>query len=187
MLRAFSRFRKDKKGLAAIEFAFVAPVMLTFFFGLVEVSQALICRSSVINLAATGADLIAQESSVSSADMTNVFNALSATLFPYPTAPAKITITSLVDNNANDSGKVAWSCTHGGTARAVNAIVPIPYTAGNPPLITPGGGGSIIFAEVTYDYTSAISSYFVGPVTFTNTYYSKPRLVAQVPKTGACP
>ena len=77
------KFWKQTSGLAAVEFAFVLPVMLSFFLGLIEVSQALSCRASVTDLAATGSDLVAQESSVTTADMTNVFSALSAMLFPF--------------------------------------------------------------------------------------------------------
>ena len=167
-------------GLAAVEFAFVLPVMLSFFMGLVEVSQGLACRANVTNLASTGADLIAQESSVQGSDMTNVFGALSAMLFPYSTSGAQITISSIVDNNTATTGKVAWSCTQGGTARAANSTVTIPQG-----LITPGGGGSVILAEVRYSYSSPISTYFVGNVTMTNNFYAKPRLVAQIP-LSAC-
>ena len=176
-----NRFWKQTNGLAAVEFAFVLPIMLSFFLGLIEVSQALSCRASVTDLAATGSDLVAQESSVTTADMSNVFNALSAMLFPFDASKAKITISSIVDNNTTTTGKVAWSCTDGGTARSTNSVVTVP--AG---LIVPGGGGSIILSEVTYNYGSPISGYFVKNLTMTNTFYSKPRLVAQIP-LAACP
>ena len=46
------RFRKAKDGLAAVEFALLLPVMITLFFGVVEVSLALMCRADVTNVAA---------------------------------------------------------------------------------------------------------------------------------------
>ena len=137
------RFWKQNGGLAAVEFAFVLPVMLSFFLGLVELAQGMACRADVTNLASTASDLIAQESSVTAGDMSNVFNALSAMLYPFPTTGAQITISSIVDNNTTTTGKVAWSCTQGGTARAANSVVTIPTG-----LITSGGGGSVIMAEV---------------------------------------
>src|ERR1700689_4415332 len=167
MLRTLIHFRKDKEGLAAVEFAFVAPVMLTFFFGLVEVSQALLCRSDVINLASVGSDLVAQESTVSDTDMANVFSALNATLFPYDTSKATIVIASLVDNNVVGQGKVAWCngytnnartdavCATGPVNYSVNQVITMPSTAGGPYLITPGGGGSVIVATVIYNYSSS--------------------------------
>ncbi len=175
------KFWKQTSGLAAVEFAFVLPIMLSFFLGLIEVSQALSCKASVTDLAAAGSDLVAQEASVTTADMTNVFNAMSAMLFPNDVTKAKITISSIIDNNTATTGKVAWSCTHGGTARAVNSVVTVPTGT-----IVQGSGGSVILAEVSYTYASPISTYFVKNMTMTNTFYSKPRLVSQI-SLVACP
>ena len=66
-------------------------------------------------MSATAADLIAEESSVSSTDLTNVYNALNAMLFPFATGPATITITSVIDGGTGNAPKVAWSCTQNGT------------------------------------------------------------------------
>jgi Flp pilus assembly protein TadG len=191
MERLFTRFRKDREGLAAVEFAFVAPVMLTFFFGLFEVSQALMCRSNVTNLASTAGDLVAQKGSVNDADVNNVFAALGAMLFPYDTSKATIIIASVVDNNVSGQGKVAWcnayknnaradaACANGGVDYSAGKVITLPNTS----LVTKGGGGSVIVSNVLYNYSSPVSSYFVGSVTMTNTFYAKPRLVAQVPHT----
>ena len=108
MAKRFLALWKDKGGLAAVEFAFVLPVMLTFFLGLIEAGQALGCRADVTNMASIGADLIAQESQVNNADMSNVFSALNEMLYPYDTSKATITVYSIVDNGTSGTGKVAW-------------------------------------------------------------------------------
>ena len=41
MRKFLRRYWKSQKGLAAVEFAFVLPIMLTMLLGLVELSQAL--------------------------------------------------------------------------------------------------------------------------------------------------
>lgn len=56
------QFPNAKGGLAAVEFALLLPVMITLFFGVVEVSLALLCRADVSIMASTAADLIGQES-----------------------------------------------------------------------------------------------------------------------------
>ena len=76
---------------------------------------------------------------------------------------------------------MAWSCTYGGTARTANSVVTVPTG-----IIVPGGGGSVILSEVTYNYGSPISGYFVKNLTMTNIFYSKPRLVSQI-SLVACP
>jgi Flp pilus assembly protein TadG len=90
--RAWRRFRRDHKGLAAVEFALILPVMITLFFGIVELSMALAARADVTNMASIAADLVAQESSMTAQDMSNVFAASSAILYPYSTTPATITV-----------------------------------------------------------------------------------------------
>jgi Flp pilus assembly protein TadG len=180
MLKLFGRLRKDKGGLAAVEFAFVLPVMLSFFLGLVELGQALGCRADVQNMASIGSDLIAQESQVTSTDMTNVYGALNAMLFPFPTSGSQITISSIVDSGTAGVGRVAWSCTQGGTALATNSN----WTLPNSSLITAGGGGSVILTQISYTYSMPVSQLFLGNVTWTNVFYSKPREVAQIPKVS---
>ena len=171
-----------------MEFAFVAPIMLGMFFGVSELALALGAKGDVTNLASVGADLVAQESSVTTTDMTNVFSALSAMLFPYSTANAQVTISSVIDNNTTTSGKVAWSCSQGGTPRATNSVYTFPSTAQG--VITSGSGGSVIMAEVTYSYSLPFSISISGainlsgPYTMTNTFYSKPRRVSQIPPAG---
>ena len=105
MRRRLLQFLKRRDGAIAVEFAFVAPVMLGMFFGLTELALALGVRADVINLSSVGSDLIAQESAVSTSDMTNVFSALSAMLYPYSVTPAQITISSVVDNNTSTTAR----------------------------------------------------------------------------------
>jgi Flp pilus assembly protein TadG len=175
-------FGQDKRGVAAIEFAFVLPVMLTFFLGLVELGQALGCRADVQNMASTGSDLIAQESTVTTGDLANVYAALGAMLYPYPTAGTQITISSIVDSGTAGTGKVAWSCTQGGTKLATNSN----WTLPNSSLITAGGGGSVILTQISYNYSATMSQIFVGNVTWTNTFYTKPRNVAKITGPASC-
>jgi Flp pilus assembly protein TadG len=179
------RFRKAKDGLAAVEFALLLPVMITLFFGVVEVSLALTCRADVTNVASTVADLIAQESTVSTSDMTNVFSAANAILYPYSTTPAQMTVTSIVydtGTNSLTSGKVAWSCTRGGTARSPGTTVNLPAN-----LMT--ANGSVIMSEVNYSYTSPTTKVITGPQLMTNTFYTKPRRVLAItgPTPANCP
>lgn len=48
--------------------------------------------------------------------------------------------------------------------------------------------GSIIIAEIAYNYASPTTKVITGPINFTNNFYAKPRRVAQLaaPACG-CP
>ena len=117
-------------------------------------------------------------------------------LYPYSTTPAKITISSVIDNNSaaaaggnNPSGTVAWSCTQGGTVRSGTYTFPTAAQG----VITRGSGDSVIMAEVTYTYTLPFTvsipgfASLTGPYTMTNTFYAKPRRVQKITAPSACP
>jgi len=175
MLTILGRIRAARSGMAAVEFALILPALLAMIFGAIEVTNVLLVRADVGNITSSAADLIAQESTVGDADMTNVFNALSALIYPYSTTGARIVITSVIDDG-HGGGKVAWSDAYNGTARTVGTAVTVPSG-----LITTGG--SVVMSEVTYAYTTP-STYLVNiPVTMTNTFYSHPRRVAQIART----
>lgn len=170
MLRRAASCLRDRKGLAAVEFALIAPVMVAMFYGVVELSSAIDCNSRVARVSSTVADLVAQSTAVSSADTTNIFNAANAILFPYAAANAKVVVSSLV---ANSSGVVTveWSDPQNTSKRT------------SPPANIPAGilpaNTSVIYAEVTYSFTPAIS-YFLGTINLTGNFYSKPRRSVKV-------
>lgn len=196
MVRKLRRFRRDKKGLAAVEFALILPVMITLFFGIVELSMALAARADVTNMASIAADLVAQESTLTSQDMANVFAASSAILYPYSTTPATITVYSIIDNGTS-AGQVLWSCTKTGSGNATNGPTAPPAgttggdmiaatnldSSGNPKF---GGLGSVILATINYNYASPTTQVVTGPVTMKNMFYTKPRRVARIAKPAAC-
>jgi len=162
-------FRKDQSAMAAVEFALIAPFMVLVFFATVELGAAVDVRARVTDVAATASDLVAQETSVSTSDMSNVFAALNSILYPYPSAPAQIVISSLVDNGRGAT-TVAWSSAQNATPLVVGATVSVPTG-----LITSGSGQSVILTQITYPYTPPLATYSTGTFTMTSKFYSRPR------------
>jgi len=60
-LKAFGR---DQRGLAAVEFALIAPAMILLYCGLVEVCQAIIASRKTDHVASAVADLVTQADAV---------------------------------------------------------------------------------------------------------------------------
>ena len=184
------RFRRDRSGLAAVEFAFLLPVMITIFFGLVEVSAAVECRADVADIAGTAADLVAQVNTASTADISNVFNAANTILYPFydatsqntaQTVKPNLTIASVIDNGAADkkSGVVAWVCAQGTAAVSVGQVV----NFGQPLMNT---GGSVIYSVVSYNYSSPTTKVIAPNIIMGNSFYTKPRRTLQI-ALQSCP
>jgi Flp pilus assembly protein TadG len=157
-------------------------VLVTLLLGTVEVCNALECHTKVTELASTAADLVAQETTLSAADMTNIFDATTSIIYPFPANNAKIIITSIL-SDGNGGGKVGWSVAKNTT----------PRTAGDPIAIPDGlmskdscavNACSVILAEVTYSYTSPMGKFIVGTVPMTDTFYAHPRKSATISYTG---
>jgi Flp pilus assembly protein TadG len=189
----------NQDGIAAVEFAMLLPIMITLFFGVVETSLALLCRADVSKMASTAADLISQANTLSSADVGNAYAAAGILLYPYYDSSVSgsvkptVRLTSVVDdgsgaaNKDHLTGKVAWSCTQTGSG----TLTPASRTVGSTvtftqPIMT--DGGSVIIAEIAYNYASPTTKVIAGPINFTNNFYTKPRRVAQISSpSGGCP
>jgi Flp pilus assembly protein TadG len=172
MFGLVKRMATAHEAVAAVEFALIAPVLIVMFFGLVELSNGFVCLREVSNMASSAANLVAQSTQISGDDETNIFAALSATLYPNPTTGTTIILTSIADDG-HGNAKVAWSDALNGTAHTVGAVMTVP--SGLIPT-----GGSVIFAEVTYVYQSPASVIITGPITMTRSSYALPRLATQV-------
>lgn len=177
--RRIGRMTRDKRAVSAIEFAFLAPVMITMYVGAVELSNALTINRRTSAVTSTAADLVAQVKTVSTADLQDIGSAATSVMAPYPTTPLKIVLSSVVADQ-NNTGKVAWSyAINGGTPRAVNSTYPTPagLTEAN---------SSVIVAEVTYAFAPLTTlTVFGAPVAFNmnRTFYARPRRSLTVAKT----
>jgi Flp pilus assembly protein TadG len=172
------RFHRSREGVMATEFALIAPIMIVMYFGVTELSDAFTASSKVTTVASSAADLTARESAVCNAEMDDIFAALTAIMFPYPQNNMQIVISSLIDTGTG-TVKVAWSDAVNTTPRAVNSTVPIP--AG---LVTNGSGASVIFTEVTYNYSSPAGYLIYGTWPLHDQFYLRPRRAAQITRSA---
>jgi len=189
MLKRMREFLKARDGLAAVEFAFIAPVLGIMLLGTIELCNALECHQKVTMVASSAADLVAQTKTVSASDMTDIFAAATSIVYPFPQNSVKIVVSSVLSDGSGN-GKVTWSVAQNGTARTVNSAITLPQ----PIMSTCSTGGSctpcaqnacsVILAEVSYNYTSPIGKYIVGTVAMTDYFYERPRKGATVSYTG---
>ena len=186
MLSLLRKFRRNKDGVAAVEFALILPALAAMTLGVTEVSSALECRQRVTAVAAQGADLAAQYISINTSQMNDVLSAMKEILYPFPStaATSKIVITSVM-SDGNGNGKVAWSKgSTGATTRAVNSAVTLPSglmakykCVGAVCTGCAANACSVIYTEVTYNYAnySDTVKFVASSLTLTDTFYARPR------------
>ncbi len=174
ILTLLRRFAHDRRGVSAIEFAMIAPLLITFYFGMAETTQAMMVKRKAAHVASAVGDLIAQDQSVTNAEMTDTWTIGAALLAPYPTSgKLKMRVTSVT---ANSSGvaKVDWSENSGWTDVADAS------TWSGIPAGLIAAGESLIIAQTYYSYDSPIKKYVPNTLNFTETYYLRPRKIKTV-------
>jgi Flp pilus assembly protein TadG len=184
----------DRRGVAAIEFAMIVPIMLVLFFGTVEFSSGVAADRKVSLMALTLSNLTSRSVSVSDSDLTNFSAASNAVMTPYvpPTYNAtKGTITELWIDPSTGNARVQWS--KGSVPRGTGTLVTIPSG-----LIVKDSTGNIvpnqylIFSEVSYLYTPAVGYVMAkAGITLSDVAYTRPRQTVCVtyptPTSGALP
>ena len=65
----------DNRGVAAIEFALIAPIMISFYFGLSEIAMAISADRDVTHGASVAGDLATQATELDRLDVEDIMNA----------------------------------------------------------------------------------------------------------------
>jgi Flp pilus assembly protein TadG len=168
MRRPLRRFLADKRGVSAVEFAMVLPLMVTLYLGGVEVSSAVAIDRKMTLVARTLGDLVSQATSVDNSGMTSILAATTAVMAPYSDTNLKITVSS-VQINSQGVAKVSWSDAKNGTPRTVGSTVTLPAALNVP-------STSLIWAEASYAYTPTVGYIITGTKNLTDQIYMRPRL-----------
>ena len=169
-------FATDRSGASAVEFALIAPLMITLYLGGVEVSTAVAVDRKTTLVAHTVADLVAQSSNVTDSMMNDILNASAAVSSPYSTTPLIVTVSSVVVD-ASGVAKIAWSDTLHGTKRSVGSTVTLPSALAV-------ANTSLIWGEVTYNYTPMFGTVFKTNLTLGDAIYMRPRLSNSVTRSA---
>ena len=171
-------FRNDARGVSAVEFALILPIMLLLYLGCDELGNGLTIARKVTHVTSTISDLVTQsKSSVSSGEMTNILNAATAIMTPYDATMLRIRLSEYA---IDASGKVTvvWSVARNpGTtypALAAGTVISTVPTS----LRTPST--NLVTAEVHYAYTPTIGYVMTGTFDLHDQFYLRPRLSAGI-------
>lgn len=162
------RIRKDQRGVAAIEFALIAPVAILLYCGFAELTMAMMAERRAAHAASVVADLVAQSTQVTTAELNDIFTVGNSILYPFPSPPLQLRVTS-VTADAQGVPRVTWSQGHGMGALTGGAAV-----SGFPPTLLVAGD-SVIEADVQYAFTSPLRMTLPNALNFSQTFYLKPR------------
>jgi Flp pilus assembly protein TadG len=169
--------------VAAVEFAFIATLMITLWLGTMEISQGIEVNKKVGRSASVIADLIAQEEAHPVNDVSDIMKIGAAVLQPYNRDTPRVTVTEIkIDAALNAT--VYWS------RRLDGAAFTVPFAPNAPVAGLPANlriaDTHLIRVETQLEYipvTSwSIKKNETGPngayasVNMAETYYLRPRI-----------
>jgi Flp pilus assembly protein TadG len=169
------RLKRDARGVALLEFAFVAPVLLILFVGGYQLMDATSAYRKVTRTVRTLADLTSQSTSLTGAQADQILNASNKVMAPYPTANAVLRI-SQVQISATGVATISWSRAANGSGYVQGSAVTLPTGLNQP-------NTYLIYSEINYNYVPNIASKILGPIPLRDTILMSPRNSNSIPLT----
>jgi Flp pilus assembly protein TadG len=176
LARRLSDLPGDQSGNILVEAALVFPILLGLFLGVSEFSEGFTVSRRLDAAAFAAADLVARSQSVSADDLNGVKVMVDETLKPFPLGALGLVITSVVADEDNAT-TVVWSEAMGTgvSPHGTGAAISLPSGLTFPK-------GSVVVAEVKYQFKSTLSTLLVGSVPLQAAAYQPPRYSGQVIK-----
>jgi len=173
-----ARFAIDCRGVSALEFSILAPMMLALYLGSNEVTQGIAIKRKVELTAHALADLTSQQTSIDNADMTNIFNAATAIIAPY-NANNLTAVVSEISIDANGQGTVVWSsATTNGAPLPLGQSVTVPSSLATP-------NSYLILGQAAYSYNPTYGYVLTNTLTLSDQIFMLPRQTNSVSRINS--
>ncbi len=173
------RLRRDRKGIAAVEFALIAPALIVLFMGVIELTFRFHASQEATRYVHQAADLIAREHGMTTNDLDAIYDASVHMMKPLDTTSnLDMDVLAVALEDDGDGGidkRVLWRRTAGaGVPFDLNDVDGLGQV-----------DESVVRVGIRYKYTSPISSMFGGPdVHFVRESFSRPRALRYIKMDG---
>jgi Flp pilus assembly protein TadG len=182
------RFLRDRRGVAATEFALIMPILFISYLMVFEVTLAIETRQKADRIGSVVADLVAQQQSLSKADIAQILEISETIIRPYDRSNQTVKVTAIqVSDEVVPKATVSWSVKSGSTpGTVVNGDTPknAPATPVPAKLMTRGAFVIQVTTDLRYlpvivwstdaKETLGILSAF-SELDFDGAYYARPR------------
>jgi Flp pilus assembly protein TadG len=173
--RAIRKFVGDRRGVSAIEFVLIFPLLVGLLAGTVDLGQALMVSRKMDQIVGTIGDMVSQKSAWTTSDLDAIIASSAVIIQPFDNTNLQIQM-AVLDVAANLTTKVNWARAYHTTALTANSASPVTI-----PTNIAQSGVQLIAVKATYSLTTPFSS-LLQPVTgvtsysYSKTYIMRPRI-----------
>lgn len=161
------RLRRARRGIAALEFALLAPVLIALSTGAIGLCLAIRARTDLAQAAQSMAQLIAAQSAVTPSTIADFCTGAADEMTPFTTTSLQLSVASVT--NSTGTPATDWTDTSCGNGSAIAGAASL--AAATVPTI----GDSTIVVRASYTFHNPLA--LVLPATFdlTAIAYARPR------------
>ena len=171
-LRAMEDLRRGQRGVGAMEFALLAPVLVVSIIGLAAMSQGIRTKMLLTSAASSMAAMVAVQNSVTGGSVGTLHDFCTGAqliMQPYAATGLSMAITSYTQQS-NSTPSEDWEY-DGACQGSAGSLASSGSALASPLLVATGD--SVIIVKASYNYTSTFSMF--PNLVLTQTAYSRPR------------
>lgn len=174
LVSAVQGFWRDCRGIAAVEFGFIAPIMLVMLLGAMEVTRAISVDKRFALVTSMIADLVAREEQLTADDVNAIYQVAEQVMAPFDVAPLRISIIPVMSSPTDASNTLVYP---GVTNRPSYNGGAVPSKCQSYSLAEGllERNESVIVVEATYNFTPMFAGYLVDGMSWKDKAIAKPR------------
>lgn len=163
LIDARKRIRRDERGVSAIEFVLVFPLLVGMLAGTVDIGQALTVSRKMNQVVSTLGDMTSQQNTWTTSDIDAIIAGTATIIEPFSKTDLKVDL-AILDVDSSLATKVNWARSYNKTALTKNAASPVAI-----PTNIAQSGVQLIAVKATYSLTTPFSK-LLKPITGVTTY-----------------
>lgn len=173
-MQRLRKFRYAHAGVAAVEFAVLAPMMVFLLLGSVDLIDLLGVNRRAQNVSASISDVVSRDTEISNDEVDGLWAAANVLMQPENGMDMNLRVTSITIQNPT-TARVVWSEGRGMSALTANSTIALPDDMMIP-------GTSVILTETEFPYATPLGILTYAPVELKHRAYRRSRLVDPIPR-----
>ncbi|WP_022688149.1 TadE/TadG family type IV pilus assembly protein [Sphingomonas phyllosphaerae] len=168
------RLLRDRRAVAATEFAIILPVMLLLYLGGFQLMDAIATYRKVTSTVRALADLSTQSEQVTPAEMTAILAGTRQIMAPYSITGSTLSVVAIDFDNLGQPS-VTWVCAQTVTASCGTSYPGLQVANLKIPAGLRVPNSTLLYSALSLPYVPIFSGAFMLPVTLSDKLFMSPR------------